>query len=172
MTFVRWLPTFLAFPLAGLLTIETVGSLHGPASAAAAGLLAGTVIGTGQWLALRSRGIDVRWVAYTAVAMAAGATVAAIANGAGTDLTDVMLAGLITGAAVGAAQSALLTDERGDAATWTAVTAVAWALGWLATWATIVDIERGYVIFGSSGAVIVTILTGLTLRRELPSAPR
>ena len=50
------------------------------------------------------------------------------------------------------------------------VTAVAWSLGWLATWATIVDIERGYVVFGSSGAVIVTVLTGLALRRV--PAPR
>jgi hypothetical protein len=165
MTFLRWLPTFLAFPLAGLITIESVGSLDGPASAAAAGLLAGAVIGTGQWLALRSRGVGPRWIAYTAAAMAAGTTIAAVANGTGTALPDVMLAGLIVGATVGGAQSVLLTHDRGSAATWTAVTAIAWALGWLATWATIVDIERGYVVFGSSGALIVTVLTGLALRR-------
>jgi hypothetical protein len=165
MTFLRWLPTFLAFPLAGLITIESVGSLDGPASAAAAGLLAGAVIGTGQWLALRSRGIGPRWIAHTAAAMATGTTIAAILNGTGTELADVMFAGLITGAAVGAAQSALLTHDRSGAATWTVVTSIAWALGWLATWATIVDIERGYVVFGSSGAVIVTVLTGLALRR-------
>ena len=29
---------------------------------------------------------------------------------------------------------------------------------------TIVDIERGYAIFGSSGAILVTLLTGLALR--------
>ena len=29
----------------------------------------------------------------------------------------------------------------------------------------IVDIERGYAVFGSSGAAVLTVLTGLTLRR-------
>ena len=36
MRLTRWIPTFLAFPLAGLLTIETVGAFDGSASGAAA----------------------------------------------------------------------------------------------------------------------------------------
>jgi hypothetical protein len=167
MTFKRWLPTFLAFPLGGLLAIETVGSLHDPVSAAAGGLLAGAVIGGGQWLALRSRGIGRRWAGYTAAAMAAGSALAAGLTGSGTELTDVMLTGLVTGAAVGAVQSTLLARGRRVAAAWTVVTAAGWSLGWLATWATIVDIERGYHVFGSSGALVVTVVTGLTLRRVL-----
>jgi hypothetical protein len=159
MTFTRWLATFLAFPLGGLIAIETVGSVHDPLSAAAAGLLAGAVIGTGQWLALRARGVGRRWIAYTAAAMAAGSALASALTGSGTELADVMLAGLITGGAVGAAQSRLL--GRGS---WVAVTAAAWSLGWLATWLTIVDVERGYAVFGSSGAIVATILTGLALR--------
>ena len=53
----------------------------------------------------------------------------------------------------------------------------AWALGWLTTWAIGVDVERGYAVFGSSGAVVVTVITGLVLRRllendlRLPTAP-
>ena len=50
------------------------------------------------------------------------------------------------------------------------MTAAAWSLGWLATWAMIVDIERGYAVFGSSGAIMVTLLTGLALRRVLTTA--
>jgi len=170
MTFKRWLPTFLAFPIGGLLAIETVGSLDGPVSAAAGGLLAGAVIGAGQWLALRSRGIGRRWVAYTAAAMAGGSALAAALTGAGTELADVMLTGLVTGAAVGAAQSTLLARGRRVAPAWTAVSAAGWSLGWLATWATIVDIERGYYVFGASGALLVTVLTGLALRRMAASA--
>jgi len=166
----RWLPTFLAFPIGGLLAIETVGSLHDALSAAAGGLLAGAVIGVGQWLALRSRGIGRRWVAYTAAAMAAGSALAAAVTGAGTELADVMVAGLVTGAAVGAAQSTLLAGGRRVSAVWTAVSAAGWSLGWLATWATIVDIERGYYVFGASGALLVTVLTGLALRRMAASA--
>jgi hypothetical protein len=171
MTFKRWLPTFLAFPLGGLLAIEAVGSLDDPVSAAAGGLLAGAVIGAGQWLALRSRGIGRRWAAYTAASMAAGTALAAAVTGAGTELPDLMFTGLVAGAAVGAAQSTLLGHGRLASAAWTAVTAASWSLGWVATWATIVDIERGYYVFGASGALLVTVLTGLALRRML-AAPR
>jgi hypothetical protein len=166
MTFKRWLPTFLAFPLGGWLAIETIGSLHDPVSAAAGGLLAGAVIGAGQWLALRSHGIARRWVAYTAAAMAGGSAVAAALTGAATELADVTLMGLVTGATVGAAQSTLLGSGRRASGAWTVVTAASWSLGWPAS-ASIIDVERGYYVFGASGALLVTVLTGLALRRIL-----
>jgi hypothetical protein len=166
MTFKRWLPTFLAFPLGGLLAIETVGSLDDPLSAAAGGLLAGAVIGTGQWLALRSRGIGRRWVAYTGAAMAAGTALAAAVTGAGTELEDLMFTGLVAGAAVGAAQSTLLARAGLASVAWTAVTAASWPLGWLATWAVVgLNADRGFYVFGAGGALLVTVLTGLALRR-------
>jgi hypothetical protein len=161
MTFKRWIPTFLAFPIGGLLAIETVGGIDNPATAAAGGLIAGAVIGAGQWLALRPTGITTRWIGFTAAAMAAGAALATALDGAGTGRADVMLLGLVGGAAVGAAQATLL--KRGALA-WAATTAAAWALGWLVTSGVIVDIERGHHVFGASGAILVTLLTGLTLR--------
>ena len=161
MSFKRWLPTFLAFPIGGFIAIQAIGSLDTPVKAAVGGLVAGAVIGAGQWLALRSAGIGRRWIGYTAAAMAAGSAISVGVTNAGTDRADVMLAGLITGGLVGAAQSTLLPRA---AAVWTAVTAGGWALAWLTTSAVIVDIERGYAVFGSSGAVVVTLLTGLTLR--------
>lgn len=167
MRFTRWLPTFLAFPIGGYLAFETVGSLDDPVSAAAGGLLAGAVIGGGQWLALRSQGIGRRWVAYTAAAMAAGTALAAAVTGAGTELADLMLTGLVAGAAVGAAQSTLLARGRLVSAAWTAVTAASWSLGWLATWSVGVDVERGYYVFGAAGALLVTVVGGLALQRML-----
>jgi hypothetical protein len=167
MIFKRWLPTFLAFAIGGELAIETVGSLDDPLSAAAGGLLAGAVIGAAQWLALRSRGISRRWAVYTAAAMTGGTALAAVVTGAGTDLPDVMSTGLIAGAAVGAAQSTVLARGWRVSTVWTVVTAASWSLGWLATSAIIVDIERGYYVFGAGGALLVTLLTGLTLRRIL-----
>jgi hypothetical protein len=164
MTFKRWLPTFLAFPPAGYLAIETVGSLSDPVSAAAGGVLAGAVIGAGQWLALRSRGIGRRWIVYTAAAMAGGTAVAAAVTGAGTGLADVMLMGLVTGTAVGAVQSSLLAHGRRASAAWTAVNAAGWPLAWLAS-SGVIDLDRGWYVFGASGALLLTVLTGLTLRR-------
>src|SRR5688500_6968361 len=116
MTFKRWLPTFLGFPVGGYIATQVVGSLHDPMSAAAGGLLAGAIIGGAQWLALRSRGMSRRWVGYTAAATAAGSALGATITGAGTEVADVMLWGLATGATVGAAQSALLARGRAASA--------------------------------------------------------
>jgi hypothetical protein len=170
MTFKRWLPTFLGFPIGGYIATATVASLHDPMSAAAGGLVAGAFIGGAQWLALRSRGMTGRWVAYTAAAMAAGSALAATLTGAGTEVADVMLWGLVTGAAVGAAQSALLAHGPRASVAWTAVTAAGWSLGWLVTSQVIVDIERGHHVFGSSGALLATLLTGLALRHMVAAA--
>jgi hypothetical protein len=161
MTFKHWLPTFLAFPAGGLLA-EAVGGVHGPASAAAGGLLAGAVIGAGQWLALRGEGVSQRWIGRTAVAIAAGSAVAAAVTGAGTEMADLVVTGLIAGAAVGAAQAPLLPTGR---IRWAAASAAAWAAGWAMTTAVGVDVEAGYQVFGSTGALVATVLTGLALRR-------
>jgi hypothetical protein len=164
MTWRRWLPTFLAFPPAGLLVVETVGSIDGPLPAAAGGALAGVIIGAAQWLALRSHGIGRRWIASTGAAMAVGSALAAVVTGAGTELQDLIAAGAITGAAVGAAQARLLGPDARTMAFWTAAGGAAWALGWLPTWSIGVDVERAYIVFGASGALLATVLTGLALR--------
>ena len=164
MNFKRWLPTFLAFPIGGYLAYGTIGSVDGPASAAAAGLIAGAVIGAGQWLALRGEGIDARWAAVTAAAMTAGVTVATLITGAGTETADLVLTGAVAGTAVGAAQAALLGSGR---LAWTAVTGGSWALAWIISSAVLAqNADQGFVIFGSSGALVATILTGLALRRR------
>jgi hypothetical protein len=163
MTLKRWLPTFLAFPIGGLLAFETVGSVTNAGTAAAAGLLAGAVIGTGQWLALRNHGIDGRWPLVTAAAMAAGSALAAAATHSGTDVTDLVLTGAVTGTAVGMAQAGLLGQTQ-----WAAVTAASWALAWLISAGVLAQqAHEGFVVFGSSGALIATVLTGLALRREV-----
>jgi len=171
MNFKRWLPTFLGFPIGGYIATATVGSLQDPVSAAAGGLVAGGFIGGAQWLALRSRGMTRRWVGYTAAATAAGSALAATLTGAGTEITDVMVWGLATGAAVGAAQSALLARDARVTVAWTATTAAGWSLGWLMTSQVIVDIDRGHHVFGASGALLATLLTGLALRHLAATAP-
>jgi hypothetical protein len=163
MTLKRWLPTFLAFPIGGYLAFATVGSVDGPLTAAAGGLLAGAVIGAGQWLALRSRGLDRRWALYTAAAMTAGSALAAAVTGAGTDAADLVLTGAVAGAAVGAAQAALLGSGR---LAWTAITSLSWALAWLVSSTVLAQqADEGFVVFGSSGALVATLLTGLAVRR-------
>ena len=124
----------------------------------------------GQWLALRAHGVSSRWIARTAVAMSAGTAVAAAATGAGTDVPDLALSGLIAGAAVGVAQGGLLGGRAG--AIWTAATATSWTLDWIATASIGVDVEHGYHVFGSAGAILVMVLTGLVLRHVLAGEAR
>jgi hypothetical protein len=160
-SFIRWLPTFLGFPLGGLVAVHVVGSVDGPLTALLAGAVAGTFIGAAQWLALRSLGIGLRWAVHTGVGMAVGSSVAAAVTDAGTAVGALVLTGLIAGAAVGAAQGAAFNRGWRIATVWTGVTSLAWALGWWATANVIVDAERGYVTFGASGALLATALTGL-----------
>jgi hypothetical protein len=167
----RWMLTFLAFPPAGLLAIETVGGIDGPASAAAAGVMAGAIIGAAQWLVLRAAGVSWHWIPATAAGLAAGSALASVVTDSGTSLGELMAGGLIAGAAVGAAQAALLDGGNRALLGWTGVTSVAWSLGWLATTSFGIDVERGYVNFGASGAVVATLLTALALHQLLADRP-
>ena len=42
-----------------------------------------------------------------------------------------------------------------------------WTLGWIMTSFVIVDLDRGHFVFGSSGAVVATVITGVVLRAIL-----
>lgn len=162
-TVLRWLPTFLAFPAAGLLTISTIGPLRSPAAGLVGGALAGAVLGGAQWLALRSSAVTRAWWLATVVGAALGTAIGVAATAAGTGPSDLVLRGLITGAVLGLAQGIAVGRPALRVAAWTASTSLAWALGWLATANVIVDADRGFVVFGASGALLATILTGLAL---------
>jgi hypothetical protein len=70
----------------------------------------------------------------------------------------------VAGAAVGAAQGTLLGGPRLVAA-WSAVTAVSWATAWFVSWTVIgVNADQGFYVFGSSGAIVATVITGFALR--------
>ena len=181
MFFLRWIPTFLAFPLGGLGAMLLFGPLTNPLTGLGSGLLAGAIIGGAQWLALGRRA-DWRWLVGTAAGMAVGLAASVLIVGPPTSPAAAIWTGLITGAVVGGAQGVVLwrrTDNRiagrtrgvAIAAIWTGVVAVAWGAGWLVTSAVIVDIDRGHVVFGASGALVATLLTGIALRLLVGGRP-
>ena len=170
MSVLRWIPTFLSFPLGGLLGGLIFGPVSSPLAALGAGLLAGAVIGGAQWLAL-GRAADWRWLVDTAVAMSVGMTLSMLTVGAPVTPTAAIVAGVITGILIGGTQGLLLRRGVAVAAIWTAVVGVAWGLGWLITSVVIVDIDRGHVVFGASGATIVTVITGVVLRLIIGPRP-
>ena len=161
--FLWWMLTFLGFPLGGVLALRVVGSIDGAASGALAGALAGAVIGAAQWLVLRRYlSVGPGWVLATALGVAVGDGVGALLTGAGTGIGDLLVTGLATGVAVGLSQWALLRGRVRAANLWVPV-AVAWPIGWTVTWAVGVDVERGYAVFGSTGALVFAAITGLAM---------
>jgi len=172
----RWLIATLAFPVGGYLGNFIAGPAATVPAALFSGLIAGTIIGLGQGLAIRSKPQPiVEWAATTAVGMGVGlAAVTAIIRQIDT-MTDAVLLGAVSGLAIGALQAALLMrDHVANAWVWVPATAIAWAVGWAVTASVGVALAPGWPVYGISGAVVSQLITGVVLwklmsRDEVPA---
>jgi hypothetical protein len=172
--FLWWMLAFLGFPLGGLLALMVVGSVEGAASGALGGAFAGAVIGAAQWLVLRRyMRVGPEWILATALGVAIGGGLGALLTGAGTGIGALLITGVATGVAVGLLQWGLFLRGRLPLAImWVPVVAIAWPVGWTVTWATGIDVERGYYVFGASGALVFAAVTGLAMLRMLRGRTR
>jgi hypothetical protein len=160
-----WTAGFVAFIIGGALATAVVGRVNDFGSALLGGLIAGAVIGTGQWLVARHL-LDPRaWIPATAVAMSIGLGVGAWAVGYGTSLGELALMGAITGIPLGAAQAYLLRDRLANAWVWAAAMPLLWALGWTVTTVGGIDVDRQFAVFGLYGAITFMALSGVLLDR-------
>jgi hypothetical protein len=155
--------TLLAYPLAGLAARAVVGPVDAVWRAILAGAVAGVVIGTAQWLALRPVGIDVRWIVATGTGLALGLGIGFAAFGYGTTVRDLAIIGAVSGLGVGFAQWFLLRDFVGATLVWIPATAAFWALGWTVTTAIGVDPAQRWAVPGLSGATTLTVLSAALL---------
>jgi hypothetical protein len=161
-----WTAGFLAFPIAGALATGATGRIDDFRSALIGGLIAGAVIGTGQWLvARRLLGNPQAWIPATAVAMSIGLGVGAWAVGYGTSLGELALMGFITGIPLGVAQAYLLRDRVANAWVWAAAVPLLWALGWTVTTAGGIAVDQQFAVFGAYGAITFMALSGVLLDR-------
>ena len=160
-----WTAGFLAFPIAGILAGALTGRINDFGSALLGGMVAGAVIGTGQWLVAR-RLLDAQtWIPATAAAMGIGLLVGAWVVGYGTSLGELVLMGAITGIPLGAAQAYLLRDRLANAWVWAAAVPLLWALGWTVSTFIGVDVDQQFAVFGASGAITFMALSGVLLDR-------
>jgi hypothetical protein len=171
-----WTAGFLAFPIGGYLAEALTGRINDVGSALVGGMVAGAVIGTGQWLVARRLLGDPRtWIPATAVAMGIGLAVGAWAVGYGTSLGELALMGAITGVPIGAVQAYLLRDRLANAWVWGAAVPLLWALGWTVTTAGGINVDRQFAVFGAYGAITFMALSGVLLDRlraaTSPSVP-
>jgi hypothetical protein len=161
-----WTAGFVAFIIGGALATAVTGRINDFGSALIGGLIAGAVIGTGQWLvARRLLGNPQTWIPATAVAMSIGLGVGAWAVGYGTSLGELALMGFITGIPLGVAQAYLLRDRLANAWVWAAAMPLLWALGWTVTTAGGIAVDRQFAVFGAYGAITVMALSGVLLDR-------
>jgi len=170
----RWLPTVFAFPLSGVLARALTGPADHLAATLAGGVVVGAVIGAAQALALRGRVPFLPWIGVSAAAAGAGLAAGAGVVNYGFSAADLALQGVIAGAALGTAQWLVLRGLLAGAWRWAPLTAAAWTIGWSVTHAAGIDVERHHHVFGMSGALCATVLTGLlavTIAHHVPARP-
>lgn len=168
-----WCASFVGFPVGGVIAEAIIGPIDEIWSAVAAGAVAGSAIGAAQWLALRVSGYEaaasglfvrwtglLAWTALTGAGLALGLGLGVAIFDYGTSVGDLAILGAVSGLGVGAAQWLLLRDHLGAGFLWIPGLAVLWALGWTITTSIGVDVESKWAVFGASGALTVTVLSG------------
>ena len=167
----RWVGTFIGFPLAGVTARVVVGNIDTASAAAIGGLAGGAVLGAVQvGIAGIPSGERARWIGGTAAGLAGGLTVGAAAVGFDTGTASLIAMGAISGAGVGIAQALSVPMSLRDRVLWTLATPVLWAGGWAITSQVIVDADRQHAVFGASGALAVSLVTGALYALRDPSA--
>jgi hypothetical protein len=164
-----WTAGFLAFPIAGVAGGVVAGRVDNPAAAVVAGLITGAVVGTGQWLVSRGRLRPGPWILATALGMGAGLLVGATVVGFRTSLADVAVMGALTGAVLGVAQTVALPARTRRRWWWAVAMPLLWALGWIVTTLAGIPVEEQFTIFGASGAVTFSALSGIVLQQLFPA---
>jgi hypothetical protein len=167
-----WTAGFVSFPIAGIAAQAVVGRINDAVAALIGGLIAGAIIGAGQWLVARRLLGDPRaWIAATAAAMGIGLLAGAWVVGYGTSVGELAVMGAITGLPVGVAQAFLLRDRVARAWVWAVAMPLLWALGWTVTAAAGVGVDSQYAVFGAFGAITVMALSGVLLDRLRAATP-
>ncbi|MEU8525821.1 hypothetical protein AB0C77_09515 [Streptomyces sp. NPDC048629] len=166
---IRWTAGFLVFPLAGLAGRAVAGPVDDPTSALLGGVVTGAVIGAGQALASSRRLSLPRWAAATAAGSGLGLLLGAALAGYRTDLGSLALMGAAEGALLGAAQACALPHTARLRWLWAAAMPVLWAAGWTVTTLAGVGVDARFTVFGATGALTFSALSGALLHRLLPA---
>ena len=168
-----WTAGFLAFPIAGVAGRTVAGRVDSPIAALVGGLITGAVIGAGQWLVSRGRLRPAPWILATTLGMGLGLLLGATIVGFRTSLADLAVMGAVSGVLLGVAQTLALPAQTKRRWWWAAAMPLLWALGWTVTTLAGIPVDEQFTIFGASGAVTFSALSGLLLHGLLPvrSAP-
>lgn len=164
-----WIVTAFAFPPAGYIAHQVAGRVDGVGAALLAGVIAGALLGTGQWAILHRRGASPRWIAATAAGFGIGLAAGAALVDYETSLAALVVMGAVCGIAIGMVQAVSFAPLRRHAAAWTLATGGLWALGWAVTTSAGIKVEDQWALFGISGALVVAFLQSVLVNRLVPA---
>lgn len=159
----RWLPSFLAFPVAGQIVVWMIGPVQDLVSATIAGLVLGLVVGFSQSWALKPIGVSTPWAIASAVALTVASPIAWAAVAFETTISSLSLWGLISGVILGLAQALSQRLASPKVLLWATSVGATWALAWFTSANVIVDADANYAVFGSTGALLATSILGFLL---------
>jgi hypothetical protein len=154
----------IAFPLAGYAGWGVGGHVDGVGPALIGGAITGAGIGLVQWAFLRrDLAIGPVWILATGVALAAGLSIGAAVVGYETTAGQLAIMGAISGVPVGIAQGVLLRNRFSLWHVWMVAMPVMYAIGWVVTEASGIDVANQFTVFGASGSVVFGLLSGLLM---------
>jgi hypothetical protein len=162
----------LAFPIAGYIGWKVGGRVDWAGAALVGGALTGAGLGAVQWWAADGAlGRPAAWIGASAGGYAVGLAAGAALVGYDTDLGALALMGVVSGAALGAAQGLVLAREGrpGLALPWAVAMPVLFALGWSVASATGIGVDDQFTVFGAGGALLFMLLSGLLVARFTPA---
>ena len=152
---------FLGIPVAGYAGWLVSGHVDSLGAALIGALITGAVLGAVQlWGLGRNRPPAAAWIAATTLGLMVGLGIGAAMVDYETSLGALVVQGAVSGLAVGLAQAVVLLPRLGAVAlAWAPALAAIWAAGWATSTGIGVDVDQQFVIFGASGALVVTALT-------------
>jgi hypothetical protein len=163
---------WLAFPVAGYIGWGIGGRVDAIDAALVGGALTGAGLGAVEWWAAKGAlGRAATWIGASAVGYAVGLAAGAALVGFDTDLVALAAMGLVSGAALGAAQGLVLARQgrRALALPWALAMPVLFTLGWTIASVTGIGVDDQFTVFGAGGALVFTMLSGVLLARLTPA---
>jgi hypothetical protein len=161
-----------AFPVAGYIGWIVGGRVDAVDAALVGGALTAAGLAAVLWWAAKGAlGRPAPWIGASAVGYAVGLAAGAALAGYETDLGALALMGLVSGAALGAAQGLVLAQQGRHrlALPWALAMPALFALGWSAASVTGIGVDDQFTVFGAGGALLFTLLSGLLLARFTPA---
>jgi hypothetical protein len=158
---VRWIVLGLSFPIGGLIVFTALGPVTTPGLALGGGALAGLVIGAAESWALRLP--LPRWTLATSIGLAIGSLLAAFVTPVlGEGVLSTIVGALISGLVTAGAQ--LLAGPPLARPLWLLVRTAAWIVGWVVSLFLAINVEQGFIVFGSTGALVFAVAMFLTVK--------